>query len=136
MIVVLDANFMLLPFQFRMDIYTLLPSIIPGEKSIVTIRPVIDEIRKKIDNEPIGSTFIKQAKAALDLFSMKSNKIIEFPKNLGVSVDDTILNFALEEQSKGNPICVATNDKKLKETLLKNNIHVVIMRAKKTLEYI
>ncbi len=136
MLVLLDANFMLLPFQFSIDIYTLLPSIIHEPILIGTIKPVIDEIQKKMDMEPLGSTFRKHAKAGLDLFHTKSKVVIEYPRNSGDSVDDTILKYSLEEKSKGNSLAVATNDKKLRNSLLKHNIHVVFMKSKKTLEYI
>ncbi len=134
--VVLDANFMLMPFQFSIDIYTLLPSIIHEPISIGTIKPVIDEIQKKVEMEPPGSTFRKHAKAALDLFYNKSNLVIDYPRNSGDSVDDTILKYSIEENQRGAPTVVATNDKKLRDSLLSHNIHVIMMRSKKTLEYI
>lgn len=136
MLLILDANFILLPVQFGIDIYDLLPLTVPESISTQTLSPVVDEIQKKMEMEPIGSKFKRDANTALNLFYTKSNKVIQYKREPGLSVDDTILKFAVEELKKGNSVCVATNDKKLKDKLLQNNIHVVILRARKTLQFI
>ncbi len=71
----------------------------------------------------------KEKKAIkLALSKIKNYKVEKF--NFNGYADDAIIEYA----KKNKNVIVATNDKKLKEKLLENNIPVLVVRQKKYFE--
>ncbi len=115
--IALDTNFLLLPFQLKIDIEEQLKEILP-EAEIVVPRSVISELT--------GLTYGKgkvarQAKLALELAGRY--RVVETQGRR----DEALIELA----EKG--YIVATNDKLLKEKIRKMGKAVIFLRQKKVL---
>ena len=130
-IVLLDTNFLMIPYQFKIDIFSELDRLIPEGYKIVILSTVVDEL-KKIQEIARGKDKIS-ARIGLQLIEKKNLEIIEglkITKGLG-RADKAILDFAC--QNKENTI-VCTNDKGIKRILKENDIRIICMRGKRKLE--
>jgi len=107
-IILLDTNFIMLPFQFNIDITTELPG-----KTLATITPVMEELEK-----------IPRGKAGKQLVEQKNIKIL---KTTGYA-DEALIRTAEKEKA-----AIATNDAELKEKCIKRNIPVITMKGKSKL---
>jgi len=113
--IILDTNFLVLPFQFNIDIYDELNRIIDEKYELIIISPEIDELLK-----------LKFGKAAYELAIKKGVKIVKVEVDRGV--DAAILNFAKKENA-----IIATQDKELKRKARKAELNIITMRQKKYL---
>ncbi len=108
--ILLDTNFVLIPGQFRIDIFSQLK----GNQLFILDR-TLEELKK-----------ISKAKLALSL--LKKNKVKILKTESTKSTDDLILEIAKKKQ-----IAVATQDKLLKQRLKKNKVKIITLRQKKYL---
>lgn len=125
--VVLDTNFLLIPYQFKVDIFSQIDRILTVKYEFFVLDKTIDEL-KKIITEQKGKDR-DAARIALKLISIKNIKAIK--TRSGVRTDDAIL----ELPPKGNFI-VATQDKDLKRRLINQGTAVIILRQKKKIEIV
>ncbi|MHA1793809.1 MAG: PIN domain-containing protein [Promethearchaeota archaeon] len=145
-IVLLDANFLYVPFQFNIDIFKEISRIVEGNIAIIIPSEVHTEIKKKINREK-GKLEEKLGKAVLSLVDAKEKEkiiqIVEFSRKSRETVDDYIIRMAFEiknyeKKFKGKKIddvFVATNDKMVKLKANKKNIKVIHVRKKKILDF-
>jgi len=115
-IVVLDANSLLMPFQFKLNLDLELERLV-GPARVVVLSSVAGEVKNLADG---GN---RHAKAALMLLT-KYEQILVPGRG-----DDAIVVF-----SKKNPGCmVVTNDKHLRIELYKYNVKSIMLFNKKHL---
>ena len=107
----LDTNFLMIPVQFKVDVFDELKNFGKGE--VYTLDLVIEELKK-----------LKRAKLILELIKKKEVKVLK--SNLK-SVDTQLFDLA----KKGYIVC--TQDKKLRKKLRENGFKVVYLRQKKYL---
>ncbi len=110
--VVLDSNFLLLPFQFRIDIFAELDKLLDVRYEVYVTKGVIEELKK------IKS---RHAKGALSVANKL--RVIETEG----SVDEALLKLASKE------VIIATNDKFLKEKIKNKGAPVIYLRQRKYL---
>lgn len=115
--VLLDANFLMLPNQFGIDIFEYL-----NFYDLFTLSSIVKELSKISKQRGKDG---KAAKVALDLLGMKGIRIVE----TNLKGDKAIISYALKEKCK-----VATNDQELMSILKKNGIKIIRMKQKKFLE--
>ncbi len=121
--IILDTNFLLIPVQFKVDIFEEIKRIVNLRYQLCIIDKSIDELEKIVT---CNSKDKIAAKLALKIIKLKKIKEI---KTAGKKhVDDLILNLV----KKGH--MVATQDKELKKKLKKKGIEVIILRQRKHLE--
>lgn len=121
--ILLDTNFLLIPAQFNVDIFSEIERIADFPYRICILKQTIDEL-KKIIKEQKGK-HRNAAKLALQLIKQKDlNTIKNSSKD---SVDDIILDIVNPEY------IVATQDKELKDRLKRKKIRIITLRAKKYL---
>jgi len=125
--ILLDTNFLLIPYQFSVDIFTQIDKISMFEYKIFILDKTLEEL-KKIVEEQKGKNK-DAAKIALKLISIKNIEVIK--SNSNKKTDDIILDIA----SKGDYI-VATQDKDLKSRLINHSIEVIVLKQKKILAFI
>ncbi len=123
--IVLDTNFLLIPYQFNVDIFEEIRRICNFKYRLYIVDKTIDELEKLVEKERGKDK--DAAKLAMSLIKHKDIKII--PTDDNKIVDDLIVDIAEEEE-----IIVATNDKELKEKLKQKNIRLIILRQKKYLK--
>ena len=124
--VIIETNFLMIPFQLKVDIFSEIERIVNHAYETCVIDKTIDELKKILENER-GKT--KQAaKFALSLIEKKKLKIIKTLDDKK-DADDEIISIAKKEDC-----IVATQDKLLKERLKLLKRKVIILRQKRYLE--
>ena len=124
--IILDTNFLLIPAQFRIDIFSEIQRICDFNYKIVILDKSIVELENLMLKEK-GKTK-NQVKLTLELIKHKKIEILATEGEL--FVDDMIVEFA----KKGSFI-VATQDKGLIERLKATKIKVISLRQKKYLMF-
>lgn len=116
--VILDTNFLTIPYQFNIDIFKEIEGVVEGNYELITLDCVINELEqlKKGKGKDAAA-----AKVGLLLIKEKNVKVI---KTCEKNVDNTIYKIADQ-----NTI-VATNDKDLIRKLKDKNIKVLYLRSK------
>jgi len=122
--VIFDSNFVFLPFQFRINIFEELETLL-GRYEPVILSTTIDELRSLTQRR---STKVRsQAAAALDL--AKKCRVVEVRRMSGESYDDVIVRTSREWGC-----AVATNDANLRKRLRQMGVAVVFLRQRSRLQ--
>ncbi|MFH1506380.1 MAG: PIN domain-containing protein [archaeon] len=123
--VLLDTNFLLLPGQFMIDIFTQIEGLMEYPYKLCVVDKTIGEIKKIVET---GNTRDKRsAKMALMLIKQKGLKTLRSFSHKGV--DDLIVDKSDDDTY------VATQDKGLKKRLKEKNIKVITLKQKKYLRF-
>lgn len=113
--VVLDTNFLIAKFQFKIDILNEIREIL-GNAEFVVMEQCYNEL-KKLSEKDI------YAKMALGIAKGKDIKIIKGEKG---NADNAIISWAAK-----NNAYVATQDSELRKRLKKRNIPIILIRQRK-----
>ncbi|MFH1055915.1 MAG: DNA-binding protein [Candidatus Altiarchaeota archaeon] len=124
MIVLLDTNFLLLPKQHKIDIFSEIQRLVPEKHTLATLSPVVEELHHLAGTR---TEDMVAAKVALQMLEQNGVEIIPADKE----ADEAIIEYAA-----ANPTLVATNDKDLKRRLKKTVQGIIHMRGKNHLERI
>jgi rRNA-processing protein FCF1 len=123
--VILDSNAMLVPLQFKIDIFSDLERLLNRSFEVILLSPVkreLEAIARK------GSPKMrKNASYALKLAKKCRYVEVDFPAS--ALTDDVIVKIAEEWKSP-----VFTNDRKLKQRLRDISVPVIYVRQKSRLE--
>lgn len=123
--ILLDTNFLLIPYQFHVDIFEEIKRIMDEQYDLVTLDAVIDELDKLQETE--SGRDKKAASIGKQLVKAKGVRVLKTEKNL--NTDKLIVN-----QAKNPDFIVATQDKGLKRLLKANGVRLIVLRSKKYLE--
>ena len=116
--VVLDTNFMLIPFQFSVDIKAELDRILDFSYRTYTLDGVLKEL--EVLSKEKGQSG-RAAKASIEMAK-------DFPTlTANGDIDDTLLRLA------SNDTIICTNDRILKEKIKRKGAPVIYLRQKKYL---
>ena len=121
--IILDTNFLLIPLQFRVDIFSEFSRICDFKYKLFIFESSIDELKNIMKNQRGISK--KAAQFALKLVKLKNISVI---KSKQMDVDSLILS------SLNDDTIIATQDKMLKKRLLEKKISVIMLRQKKYLD--
>ena len=121
--ILLDTNFLLIPVQFKVDIFSEIERICNFNYKLFVLDKIIEELKGIIQHQKGKDK--DAAKLALKLIALKGINIIKTEKN--ITTDTTIIDTA----KKG--FIVATQDKDLKKRLKAESISLIILRQKKYL---
>jgi rRNA-processing protein FCF1 len=122
--VILDSNFLFVPFQFRIDIFEELEGLL-GRYEPVVLSTTFEELESLLGKRSIKIR--QQASAALEL--AKRCRIVEVEKKTGESYDDIVLRVAKEWKCP-----VATNDAALRKRLRETKVATIFLRQTRRLE--
>lgn len=124
--VILDTNFLTVPVQFGVDIFSEAGRVLERGVEFIILESVVNEINAKL--ERAGKTESRMFKVALDL--VERCKIVEVDHSMKESmVDDQLLEYAA---SVGGVL--ATNDRELRDRASERGIPILMLRGKKHLE--
>ncbi len=123
--VILDSNFLLIPSQFRIDIFEGMLSLLNQRYEATVLSSTLQELQTMGQKGP--PKLRKQAQTALKL--AQECQVVEVDKSNDETNDDVIIRIAAEWRSP-----VATNDRELKRKLRNQNIPVIFLRGKSRLE--
>jgi len=118
--IILDTNFLTIPYKFKLDIFEEINNLIPEKHEIITLEGVIQELENISKENGEDST---AARIGLELIEKKQIRIIP---SQGI-VDDAITGLSNEQT------IVATNDKELINRLKTKNVKVIYLRGKNRL---
>ncbi len=118
--ILLDTNMLLVPYQFKIDIFKEIDRIIDEKYKIFVIDKTIDELEKLIKGNKE-----KEKRASMLALQLIKKKKIEVVNTQGKYVDDIIVKI------KDKNTIVATMDKELRKRLKGD---VIVLRQKKYLK--
>ncbi|HLC50684.1 MAG TPA: hypothetical protein VJI97_04640 [Candidatus Nanoarchaeia archaeon] len=121
--IILDTNFLMVPLQFKVDIFSEIERICNFQYKIYIFEQTIEELNVIIKDQK-G----KDKKAAQFALKIIKSKDIEILKAEGDYVDNIII------QNRKDDDLVATTDLDLKKKLLERYISVIVLRQKKYLQ--
>lgn len=124
--VILDTNFLRIPFQFKVDIFSELERILisAGAYELATISLVVEEVTAKAQASP-------QWRAALESIKLKNINVYPMEATdtgAAADTDAALLSFA----NPGDILC--TQDKELKRLAKEKKVRVITMLNKSHLE--
>lgn len=120
--IILDTNFLLIPIQFKVDIFSEIDKICLFKYKLYIIDRTIDELNNIIEKQKGKHKFA--AKIALQLIKKKGISKIKTKEG---RVDDLILEL-LDKDT-----ILATQDALLRKKAVKKGGKVIVLRAKKYL---
>lgn len=122
--VILDTNFLLIPSQFNVDIFTEIERIADFPHKVYVIDKTIDELNKIKKNKNQKTRNRDAAKLGLQLLESKNIEIIKTEDGFA---DDILVDIA----DKDN--IIATQDSELRKRIKAKNIPLIVLRSKKHL---
>lgn len=120
--IILDTNMLLVPGQFKVDVFDEIISLVKGEIEYTITHSIKRELEK------ISRNKIKDSPAAKIALSLIEKNNVKTVKGKGNNTDEEIVNLANENSM------VATNDKALQKKLKEKGIKIIYLRSKKKLE--
>jgi len=123
--IILDTNFLLIPIQFKVDIFSEIDRICSFNYQICVLDKSVSELENIMKNQKGKSK--RAAEIALGLIKPKNIKIIP-TKDMEKNTDDIIVEIVNK-----NEHIVATSDKELKKRLKQKGISLISLRQKKYL---
>lgn len=141
--VILDTNFLMIPYSFKVDIFSEIDRICNFKYQIYIIDRTIDELNNIIKKQTgkhkqaakLGLSLAKAYKtkprhSVPGFCFYKTKPLKSNNENQNRSVDDIILDMADRDT------IVATQDKILKKRLKEKGVAVIVLRQKKHLELV
>ncbi len=125
-LVIIDTNFFLVPFQFKIDIFTELEHLIDIHHRFVITSKTLKELGKIAKN-----TGKKGAAARLALKILEVNK-----SRIDIIESNKPVDMWIEEYASAHGAIVCTNDRELKKRLKENGIKVVSVKGKTKIDYV
>jgi rRNA-processing protein FCF1 len=123
--VILDSNFLLVPSQFRLDIFEELKNLLNQNCEPVLLSPTREELERLSRK---SSPRIRQH-ASIALTLAERCQLVNVEQESDEEHDDVIVRIAKEWKC-----LVATNDRELRNRLRNINIPVIYLRRKSQLE--
>ena len=121
--IIIDTNFLMIPIQFRVDIFSEIDRICYFNYKLFIFEQSINELKNIIEKQTGKNK--KAAQFALKLIKLKNIGIIKSEKE---NVDALILNNISKDT------IVATQDALLKKKMIEKGASLIILRQKKYLQ--
>jgi rRNA-processing protein FCF1 len=122
--VVLDANFLFVPIQFRLDIFEEMAILLNQSFDPILLSSTRNELQGLVESDSP-----KERKEALFALKLAEKcRIIPVEKSVGETYDDVIVRVAAEWKSP-----VATNDRELRRRVRTLGLPVIFLRQKRRL---
>ena len=136
-LIVIDSNFILLPYQFKIDYLNDIYLNLEGKTRFYIFKQVLDELEAKKRRTPITSKFRRQFKFGMSY--LKKNEIV-YPiyfideiKKENETTDDFLLRRCIDFKTDYKRVFIATNDAQLRKKASKAKINLIFLRQKKYL---
>ena len=124
--ILLDTNFLLIPYQFKVDIFSEIRRISDFKYRLCIVDKTIDELKKIIEKQK--GKHMRAAILGLAMLDMKKAQVI---KSKEKNADEAIEKIALKARKT---YIVATQDAELKRKLKKKGVSLIVLKGKAHLE--
>lgn len=123
---ILDTNFLTVPAQFGVDVFSEAERVLERSIEFIVLESVLSEIKAKF--ERTKKTESRKFKIALDL--LEKCRVVELDPSLkDTTVDDQLLEYTVSVSG-----VLATNDRDLRNRASARGIPVLMLRGRKRLE--
>ena len=126
--IIVDTNFLLMPYEYRLDLISELRRIVHSPITLVVSRGTLNEITTLAGRHGRRAAAARFVESNMEKF--RSAFEFEIVPETG-AVDKWILKHAQE-----NLLTVATNDIPLRKRLLAKGVPVIVMKGKSKLEFV
>jgi rRNA-processing protein FCF1 len=123
--VIIDTNFLLIPVQFKVDIFSEIERVMAVPYKLYIVDKTLEEL-EKIRATASGKD---KAAASLALKLLSSKKVLHLKTEKNLNTDELIVELAKQPN-----FIVATQDMALKRILKQNGVQVMVLRQKKYLK--
>ena len=138
-LVVLDANFVLLPFQFKIDYLCDIDGSLEGRTVFILFKQILDELEAKRLREPNATKFIMNLKSGLSYLESNNEKYNfvynRLTKSDEETTDDFLVRNCKELKEKEKRVYLASNDADLRRKVRKIGVSTIFLRQKKFLSF-
>jgi hypothetical protein len=122
--VILDTNFLAVPAQFGVDIFSEIERVVERRVEFVLLESTVKEIELK-GGLSAGKTEAKVFRIARELIQRCT--VVKVPESLAaMAVDDQLLEYAVSVKG-----ALATNDRELRMRARERRVPVLLLRGKK-----
>lgn len=136
-LVVLDSNFILVPFQFKIDYLNEIYLKMEGKTRFYIFKQCLNELEAKMKRESIFSKFRRQYKAGMKYLEINEKVyplyFVDEVKEKDETTDDFLLRWCLEFKNDFRRVYMATNDAELRRRAKNSKINVIFVRKGKYL---
>ena len=136
-LVVIDSNFILLPFQFKIDYFDEIRLKIEGNLRFIIYQQILNELESKRKRDPRATNFKRFLESGLLYLEKNKQKynigILEYIKKENETTDDFILRMLKNLKMENQNIYLATNDSVLRKKAKIIKINTIFLRQKKYL---
>jgi len=135
--IIIDSNFILLPYQFKIDYFNEIYLILSGKSRFLVFKQCIDELDAKKLRNPKARKFRRQYKAGM-LYLERNEKVyplyfIDEIKGKNETTDDFLLRRCIHFKKEYKRVFLATNDSELRKRAKNSGVNVIFLRQKKYL---
>lgn len=138
-LIVVDANFVLLPFQFKIDYLYEITASLEGKTIFIVYKQILDELEAKKLREPNATKFHMNLKSGLLYLEKNNDKFNILYRQSIKSKEETTDSFLLktcqELKEKNKKLYLASNDTELRRKARKIGINTIFLRQKKYLSF-
>lgn len=136
-LIIIDANFILLPFQFKIDYFTEIRNNLDGKIRFIVFQQILNELEAKKKREPKAIKFARVLNSGL-VFLERNKKIHEVDflkdvKNIDETTDEFLLRKLIKLKNENNNVFLATNDSDLRKKAKNLGLSVIFLRQRKYL---
>ncbi|MFW9895327.1 MAG: PIN domain-containing protein [Candidatus Thorarchaeota archaeon] len=136
-IIVIDSNFILLPYQFKIDYLNEIRNLLEGTLKFIIFDQSIRELNSKVKRYSLATKFHTQFQSGLGYLE-KNKEIfnIEYIDDLKdelETTDDFLLRKLITLKEESMIIYLATNDSGLRKKAKEKGFNTIFMRQKKFL---
>ncbi len=136
--VVIDSNFILLPFQYKINYFEEITYLLEGSTNFMIYQQSLDELNAKKARNEEKQKFQLQYEAGLRyLEKMQSSydlQIVNERKNLDETTDEFLIRKLKELNNASFRVFLASNDKNLRREARKIKVNLIFLRSKKFLQ--
>ena len=136
-LIIVDSNFILLPFQFKIDYLNEIRLKLEGELKFIIFRQILDELEAKRRRESRSTKFSRLLDSGLSYLEEKKVDydvvFLDDIKDKSESTDAFLLKKSLELKVEGYSTFLATNDSELRKEARLVSVNTIFLRQKKFL---
>ena len=136
-LIIIDSNFILLPFQFKIDYFDEIRLKIEGKIRFVIYQQILDELESKKKRDLKTTNFIRLLESGLLYLEKNKQKynvdILDEIKKENETTDEFLLRMLENLKRENQNIYLATNDSELRKKAKLNKISTIFLRQKKYL---